>query len=73
MPGGLSGLQLARQLLGENPELRVIYSSGYSAEIAGKELSMKDGVNYLGKPYELDQLFRMVRAALDGKRSRPPF
>ena len=73
MPGGVSGLQLARQLLLEKPALRVIYSSGYSAEIAGRELSMKDGVNYLGKPYELDRLFRTVRAALDGERSRSPF
>ena len=28
---------------------------------------------YLGKPYELDRLFRTVRTALDGKASRPPF
>jgi two-component system, cell cycle sensor histidine kinase and response regulator CckA len=73
MPGGISGLELAKRLLAENPALRVIYSSGYSAEIAGKELPMKDGVNYLGKPYELDRLYTAVRAALDGNVSRAPF
>ncbi len=75
MPEGISGQQLARQLLEEKPALKVIYSSGYNAEIAGKELKLTDGVNYLAKPYELERLYRTVRAALDGTRSpsRPPF
>ena len=73
MPEGMSGLQLARQLTEQNPQLRVVYSSGYSAEIAGKEMRMTAGVNYLAKPYELEQLFRTVRLALDRKQSRSPF
>ncbi|HWA25435.1 MAG TPA: ATP-binding protein [Lacunisphaera sp.] len=73
MPEGISGRQLARQLLQEKPTLRVIYSSGYNADIAGKELKLTDGVNYLAKPYELERLFQTVRAALDGEQSRPPF
>ncbi len=73
MPGGVSGLQLARRLLAEKPDLRVVYTSGYSAETAGKELPLKDGINYLAKPYDLDQLFRTVRNALDREPSRPPF
>jgi DNA-binding response OmpR family regulator len=59
--------------LEEKPRLRVVYSSGYSAEIAGKEMKLTDGVNYLAKPYELDQLFRTVRVALDRAQSRSPF
>ncbi len=73
MPDGISGQQLARQLLEEKPSLKVVYTSGYNAEMAGKELKLTDGVNYLAKPYELDRLFRTVRAALDGSQSRPPF
>jgi two-component system cell cycle sensor histidine kinase/response regulator CckA len=66
MPEGVSGQQLARQLLEEKPGLKVVYTSGYNAEIAGKELRLTDGVNYLAKPYELERLFQTVRAALDG-------
>ena len=73
MPEGISGQQLARQLLAEKPALKVVYTSGYNAEIAGKELKLTDGVNYLAKPYELERLFRTVRAALDGTVSQPPF
>lgn len=73
MPEGISGRQLARQLLEEKPTLKVIYSSGYSADIAGKELKLTDGINYLAKPYDLDRLFRTVRTALDSRPSRSPF
>jgi CheY-like chemotaxis protein len=75
MPEGVSGQQLARRMLGEKPALKVIYTTGYNAEIAGKELKLMDGINYLAKPYELDRLFRTVRAALDGTESpsRAPF
>ena len=65
MPDGVLGQQLAEQLLREKPGLKVIYTSGYNAETAGQELKLTDGVNYLAKPYELERLFRMVRAALD--------
>ena len=30
-------------------------------------------VNYLAKPYELEELFRIVRDSLDGGGSLPPF
>ncbi|HEY8994772.1 MAG TPA: PAS domain S-box protein [Lacunisphaera sp.] len=73
MPGGVTGLQLAHQLQMEKPSLRVVYTSGYSREIAGKELPMDEGVNYLAKPYELEKLFQIVRDALDGRHSGKPF
>jgi PAS domain S-box-containing protein len=73
MPEGVSGRQLAKQLVEEKPTLKVIYTSGYNAEIAGKEVKLKDGINYLAKPYDLERLFRTVREALDGQRSRSPF
>jgi len=43
MPGGCTGQDLARQLRGERPELKVIFTSGYSATIAGREFKMLRG------------------------------
>jgi two-component system cell cycle sensor histidine kinase/response regulator CckA len=34
MPGGISGKELAERMLKENPKLKVIYSSGYTAEVS---------------------------------------
>jgi len=67
MPGGLNGKDLARQLQGEDPQLKVIYASGYSAEIAGKELKLCNGENFLQKPYPSDQLLRCVHASLHSR------
>jgi CheY-like chemotaxis protein len=38
-PDGMTGRDLARKVQEDNPQLPVIYMSGYSAEIAGKEVS----------------------------------
>jgi len=66
MPGGMTGLQLAQLLMEEVPGLKVIYTSGYSAEIAGKDLALQEGVNFLGKPFEPARLAQAVRTLLDG-------
>ncbi|MEO6994223.1 MAG: ATP-binding protein, partial [Lacunisphaera sp.] len=69
MPDGMTGSELAQQLIREKPNLSVIYSSGYSKENTGKEYSLRKHDNYLGKPYELEQLYRIVRTTLDSRQS----
>ena len=65
MPGGVSGRELATQLLAEKPQLKVIYSSGYSVELAGKDFVMRPQDRFLPKPYHPDTLARLVRDCLD--------
>ncbi|MGO8763849.1 MAG: PAS domain S-box protein [Limisphaerales bacterium] len=65
MPQGLNGKNLAQQLLRESPRLKVIYASGYSADIADDELALQEGVNFLAKPFEAQRLALAVRAMLD--------
>jgi two-component system cell cycle sensor histidine kinase/response regulator CckA len=66
MPEGMTGGDLAKQLRSRDPELKVIYSSGYSAEIMGNDGDLKDAL-FLPKPYGAPQLARMVRDCLDAK------
>jgi CheY-like chemotaxis protein len=65
MPGGITGKDLGEQFLKENPNLKVIYASGYSAEIAGKDFPLKEGVNFLTKPFQAEKLAQIVRKNLD--------
>jgi PAS domain S-box-containing protein len=65
MPGGMTGKDLGRRLLQENPKLKVIYTSGYSADIITKELRLQEGVNFLGKPFDAHQLAQIIRNRLD--------
>jgi PAS domain S-box-containing protein len=64
MPGGVRGSDLAAELRKRKPALKVIYTSGYSAELAGKDFAQGDIV-FLAKPYPPHQLAFAVRKCLD--------
>ena len=66
MPNGMSGADLARILQARNPNLKVIYTSGYSPEIWSKDSLLTQGINFLPKPYNLQSLLNAVRLCLDG-------
>ena len=67
MPGGMNGLDLARQLLEQNPKLKVVYASGYSAGITShdKDLLLQEGVNFIAKPFDSQKLAQILRNCLD--------
>lgn len=73
MPGGINGRELAERLLPDHPKMPVIYMSGYSHEVAGKDLLLVDGRNYLAKPFDVAKLAKTVRTNLDRSGSRKPF
>jgi signal transduction histidine kinase len=65
MPGGMTGRELGQQLHSFNPVLPVIYTSGYSADVVGKDFELREGENFLQKPYTPRKLLLAVRQALD--------
>jgi len=65
MPGGLNGRELAARLQKQKPGLKVIFTSGYSAEIAGRELKLGASQVFLQKPCSREQLLEAVRNCLD--------
>jgi two-component system, cell cycle sensor histidine kinase and response regulator CckA len=64
MPDGISGRQLAEKLKAENPKLKVIYTTGYSADLLGSEIVLVEGLNFLQKPYPPQKLVQTVRNGL---------
>ncbi len=67
MPESISGRQLARQMTQESSRLKVIYTSGYSAELIGGEFERERGAVFLSKPYHSDRLASIVSRCLDGE------
>ena len=65
MPDAMSGIDLAQRLLQNNPKLKIIYMSGYSAEVASKDVFMEEGVNFLTKPFQMHMLAQILRDRLD--------
>src|SRR5204863_4979869 len=64
MPEGMTGRELAEQLKRQKPELKVIYTSGYSADVMGQENGVRD-IKFLQKPYPPPELAQAVRDCLD--------
>jgi two-component system cell cycle sensor histidine kinase/response regulator CckA len=62
MPDGLTGLELATRLQAEDPNLRVVLTSGYSPDNPEAATA-----SFLAKPYSPIKLARIVRECLDGK------
>ena len=66
MPEGVSGVDLATQILAERADLKVLYSSGYSLEVVDPDFVTRPGVNFLQKPYDPETLAQVVRDCLNG-------
>jgi PAS domain S-box-containing protein len=66
MPGKASGSVLVEELQARQPQTRVIVTSGYSPDVFGTELGLREGVNFVPKPVALGALLDIVRRTLDG-------
>ena len=64
MPGGLTGLELGKAIHEENPDVPIIYVSGYSVEVFGENANASS-LLLLPKPYTAVKLARLVRETLD--------
>jgi PAS domain S-box-containing protein len=64
MPG-MNGRLLADEALKRRPELRVLFTTGYTRNAVVHNGILDAGVDLLGKPYGVEQLAARVRAILD--------
>jgi PAS domain S-box-containing protein len=71
MPEGVSGGQLAEQLRAQQPSLKVLFMSGYPGDVAGRGLDLREGKNFLQKPFISAQLAQAVRDCLDAEPPMP--
>jgi PAS domain S-box-containing protein len=69
MPGGLSGRELAEAVARQRPEIKVLFTSGYTDNAVVHHGRLDAGVWLLTKPYRKLQLAQMVRQALTGHAS----
>jgi two-component system, cell cycle sensor histidine kinase and response regulator CckA len=70
MPG-MTGRELAECILVKRPHTKVLYMSGYSADVISRRGMLKPGVAYLPKPFTPGRLTAKVRQVLSGPARRP--
>ena len=61
----ISGKKLVAEALLGRPELKVLYTTGYTANAVVHGGVLDAGVNLLGKPFTLEQLAVKLRLVLD--------
>jgi PAS domain S-box-containing protein len=64
MPGGMNGRQLADAVMQRRPQMKVLYTSGYTENAIVHHGRLDPNVLLLPKPYRKSELARMVRIAL---------
>jgi signal transduction histidine kinase/ActR/RegA family two-component response regulator len=62
---GMDGVVLAQQVMGERPEVRALYMSGYPSDTEDSQEALQKAGVFLAKPFTSEALLRHVRARLD--------
>ena len=70
MPEGMTGRDLAERLQAEKPDIKVLYSSGYSPDVVGGYFKLPENSFFLAKPYHPPKLAQAVRECLDNVRQQ---
>jgi DNA-binding NtrC family response regulator len=65
--GGSGGAEILPVLLNDNPDLRVIFSSGYPMEAAMMSVFGEASITSLDKPFTISQMYQAVESALSIK------
>lgn len=68
MPGGLNGRELANQAQARRPNLKVLFTTGYTRNAIVHHGRLDPGVHLIGKPFSFNDLAATVRSLLDDER-----
>ncbi len=63
-----NGQELSVSLLQKRPGVRVVFMSGYTADIIARHGVLDPGIHYLQKPFRIEALARILRRALEGRQ-----
>jgi YesN/AraC family two-component response regulator len=61
----MNGLELANHIKSFCPDLKVIYMSGYTANVIAHRGILDDNVHFLQKPFSKNDVAKKVRSVLD--------
>jgi two-component system cell cycle sensor histidine kinase/response regulator CckA len=64
MPG-MNGQKLSEELLLSHTEMKCIFMSGYTADVIAHHGVLKEGVDFINKPFSIQDLAVKIRSVLD--------
>ncbi len=69
MPGGVSGFELGEWVQTKAPGMSVIFSSGFNRHPLSGKFRLREGENFISKPFSLESLVALIRRNLAGGRT----
>ncbi len=64
----MNGKELSAQLLAISPQLKVMYISGYTANVIAHHGILDEGIHFLQKPFSRRELATKIREVLEQDR-----
>ncbi|MCF3932195.1 PAS domain S-box protein [Acuticoccus sp. M5D2P5] len=65
MPGAMNGMRLAELIREQNPNLPILFTSGYSKSTLTRQFEFDANMDLLSKPYRVSDLAQTVRRLFD--------
>ncbi|EGY01078.1 PAS/PAC sensor hybrid histidine kinase [Nitrospirillum viridazoti Y2] len=63
---GMNGRALAHEARRLRPGLKILFATGYAEGASQRSAFVGDGMDYIAKPFDLDELGRKIRALTEG-------
>ncbi|WP_460595709.1 ATP-binding protein [Geomonas sp. Red276] len=70
MPG-MNGKEMAERIRGIRPELKVLFMSGYTANLVAQRGIVEEGTFFIQKPFNIHQLHRKIHEVLAARADSP--
>ncbi len=67
LPRGMNGREVAEKAREQHPEIKVVFTSGYTENAIIHHSKVDEGVELLSKPYTRQTLAQRIRQALDAQ------
>jgi len=71
LPQGMNGADLAKEAQRLYPDLKVLYTSGYTANVLPLD-GADEGIHLISKPYRKSQLAEKLREIMEASASPAP-
>jgi two-component system response regulator RegA len=72
MPGGMSGLDVVKELSGRYPEMQIVVLTGYGSIATAVDAVRLGAINYLQKPLDTDEILAAFEKDGDGAPHASP-
>lgn len=65
MPGGITGIELAKQILQQHPRMKVLLATGYTQKILRDSIANEKNIVCISKPYDFSALPELIDSLIN--------